>query len=188
MSKEEAKNLHTTIAGSLEERRQLVTEINTKEEQIRQRDQAIEDLEGQIEQQQEIITDQTRPEEEKEAAQRELETLQVRVAESQAQKDNLERELGLTTKEKIKRALMKYGVPLAFSAKANTISDLVPKALRERRIDDAEFSLILAEEVKYEQLKTSIRNKKTVIKDLTEETRKKIYQEAKEELQRKLTA
>ncbi|XP_031572727.1 GRIP domain-containing protein RUD3-like [Actinia tenebrosa] len=72
MSKEEAKNLHTTIAGSLEERRQLVAEINTKEEQIRQRDQAIEELEGQIERQQEIINDQARPEEEREAAQREV--------------------------------------------------------------------------------------------------------------------
>ena len=29
--------------------------------------------------------------------------------------DNLERELGLTTKEKIKRALLKYSVPLAFA-------------------------------------------------------------------------
>ncbi|XP_031574345.1 GRIP domain-containing protein RUD3-like [Actinia tenebrosa] len=76
MSKEEAKNLHITIAGSLEERRQLVAEINTKEEQIRQRDQATEDLEGQIERQQEVINDQTRPEEERVAAQKEVETLQ----------------------------------------------------------------------------------------------------------------
>ncbi|XP_031574213.1 golgin subfamily A member 6-like protein 22 [Actinia tenebrosa] len=102
MSQEEAKNLHVTIAASLEERRQLVAEINIKEEQIRQRDQAIEDLEGQIEQQQEIINDQTRPEEERGAAQRESETLQVRLAKLRAQKDNLEKELGLTTKEKPK--------------------------------------------------------------------------------------
>ncbi|XP_031561420.1 GRIP domain-containing protein RUD3-like [Actinia tenebrosa] len=109
MSKEEAKNLHITIAGSLEERRQLVAEINTKEEQIRQRDQAIEDLEGQIERQQKVINDQTRPEEEREAAQKEVETLQERIAELQAQKENLEKELGLTTKKKVKRALLKYG-------------------------------------------------------------------------------
>ena len=44
-----------------------------------------------------------------------METLQERVTELQGQKDNLERELGLTTKEKIKRALLKYGVPLAFA-------------------------------------------------------------------------
>ncbi|XP_031566926.1 golgin subfamily A member 6-like protein 22 [Actinia tenebrosa] len=80
MSKEEAKNLHVTIANSLEERRQLVAEINTKEEQIRQMSQAIEDLEGQIEQQQEIINDQACPEEEREAAQKESETLQGKFA------------------------------------------------------------------------------------------------------------
>ncbi|XP_031575320.1 uncharacterized protein LOC116308941, partial [Actinia tenebrosa] len=49
MSQEEVRNLQSTIEGSLEERRQLVAEINTKEEQIRQREQAIEDLEGEIE-------------------------------------------------------------------------------------------------------------------------------------------
>ncbi|XP_031553787.1 merlin-like [Actinia tenebrosa] len=107
VSKEEAKNLRTTIAGSLEERRQLVAEINTKEEQIRQLKQAIEDLEGQIERQQEIINDQARPEEEREAAQREVEALEVRLAELRAQQEGSERELGLTTKEKIKRDLFK---------------------------------------------------------------------------------
>ncbi|XP_031554479.1 uncharacterized protein LOC116291451 [Actinia tenebrosa] len=69
-------------------------------------------------------------------------------------------------------------------AKANTIADLVSKALRDRRIDDTEFSLILAEEKKYGELKSG--NKKTIVKDLSEESRKQIYQKAKEDLQRKL--
>ncbi|XP_031552838.1 uncharacterized protein LOC116290011 [Actinia tenebrosa] len=76
MSKEEAKNLHITIAGSLEERRQLVAEINAKEGQLRQMAQTIEDLERNIAEKREIINDQTRPEEEREAAQKEAETLQ----------------------------------------------------------------------------------------------------------------
>ncbi|XP_031571532.1 GRIP domain-containing protein RUD3-like [Actinia tenebrosa] len=76
LTRDDAKDLQTTIAGSLEERRRLVGEINTKEEQIRQRDQAIEDLEGQIERQQEVIEDQTRAEEEREAARKEVETLE----------------------------------------------------------------------------------------------------------------
>ena len=42
-----------------------------------------------------------------------METLQERVTELQRQKDNLDQVLGLTTKEKIKRALLKYGVPFA---------------------------------------------------------------------------
>ena len=75
----------------------------------------MEDLERQVEEKNQIINDQTRTEEEHAAAERELETLQEKVNELQSQKDNLERELGLTTKKKIKRALLKYGVPLAFA-------------------------------------------------------------------------
>ena len=36
------------------------------------------------------------------------------------------------------------------------------------------------------KLKSEVRDKKMVVKDLSEESRKKIYQEAKEDLQRKL--
>ncbi|XP_031569334.1 uncharacterized protein LOC116303863 [Actinia tenebrosa] len=89
--------------------------------------------------------------------------------------------------KKLSTKISKHDTTIALSrAKVNTITDLVSKALRDRKIDDIEFSLILAEEDKYEKLKTDMRNKKTVVKDLSEESRKKIYQEAKEELQRKL--
>ena len=115
MTKAEVDRLKTTIDGALHEREELLREISAKEEQLRQRDQAIEDLERQIGEQREVLNDSTRTEEEHAAAERELETLQERVTELQGQKDNLERELGLTTKEKIKRALLKYGVPLAFA-------------------------------------------------------------------------
>ncbi|XP_031556625.1 cingulin-like protein 1 [Actinia tenebrosa] len=123
--KDDTDNLQTTIAGSLVERRRLMAEINTMEEQVRQRDQAIEDLEGQIERQQEVIADQTRTEEEREAAQRELETLQERVAELRAEKEKLEKELGLTTKEKVKRALVKYGIPLAFAVAISSVVGVI---------------------------------------------------------------
>ena len=115
MTRAEVDRLKTTIDGALHEREELLREISAKEEQLRQRDQAIEDLERQIGEQREILNDSARTEEEHAAAERELETLQERVTELQGQKDNLERELGLTTKEKIKRALLKYGVPLAIA-------------------------------------------------------------------------
>ncbi|XP_031550224.1 trichohyalin-like, partial [Actinia tenebrosa] len=127
---EDANDLQTTIAGSLVERRRLVAEINTMEEQLRQRDQAIEDLEGQIERQQEVIADQTRTEEEREAAQKEVETLEIRLAELRAQKEKLEKELGLTTKEKVKRALLKYGIPLAFAVAISSVVGVILSALK----------------------------------------------------------
>ena len=89
--------------------------------------------------------------------------------------------------KKLSAKISKHDTTIALSrAKVNTITDLVSKALRDGKIDDVEFSLILAEEKKYEKLKSEVRNKKMVVKDLSEETRKKIYLEAKEELQRKL--
>ena len=89
--------------------------------------------------------------------------------------------------KKLSAKISKHDTTIALSrAKVNTITDLVSKALRDRKIDDVEFSLILAEEKKYEKLKSEVRDKKMVVKDLSEESRKKIYQEAKEDLQRKL--
>ena len=89
--------------------------------------------------------------------------------------------------KKLSAKISKHDTTIALSrAKVNTITDLVSKALRDRKIDDVEFSLILAEEEKYEKLKSEVRDKKMVVKDLSEESRKKIYLEAKEELQRKL--
>ena len=116
MTRVEVDRLKTTIDGALHEREELLREISAKEEQLRQRDQAIEDLERQIGEQREILNDSARTEEEHAAAERELETLQERVTELQGQKDNLERELGLTTKEKIKRALLKLGIHLTYAA------------------------------------------------------------------------
>ena len=89
--------------------------------------------------------------------------------------------------KKLSTKISKHDTTIALSrAKVNTITGLVSKALRDRKIDDVEFSLILAEEGKYEKLKSEVRDKKTIVKDLSEESRKKVYQEAKEDLQRKL--
>ena len=89
--------------------------------------------------------------------------------------------------KKLSAKISKHDTTIALSrAKVNTITDLVLQGFCvTEKIDDVEFSLILAEEKKYENLKSEIRNKKTIVKDLSEETRKKIYLEAKEELQRK---
>ena len=77
-------------------------------------------------------------------------------------------------------------------SKCNTIADLVSKALSDGVISDSEFSLILSESNKYEQLKTEI-GKKIIVgmtKDQIDEiylTKKKdIYEEVKKELQQKL--
>ena len=89
--------------------------------------------------------------------------------------------------KKLSAKISKHDTTIAVSqAKVNTITDLVSKALRDGKIDDVEFSLILAEEEKYEKLKSEVRGKKTIVKDLSEEARKKIYQNAKEDLRRKL--
>ena len=44
-------------------------------------------------------------------------------------------------------------------AKVNTVNGLVSKALKDNKISDPEFSLILAETEKFEQLKSEIRQK-----------------------------
>ena len=130
MAKTDITALRSELEASQREKADLEHEVRTKEEQIRQMTQAIEDLEGQVERQREIIADQTRPEEERAEAQKTLETLLERVEEMKRQKDNLERELGLTTKEKIKRALLKYGVPLAFATVIAATSAVIITALK----------------------------------------------------------
>ena len=45
-------------------------------------------------------------------------------------------------------------------SKENSINDLVSKALRDNKIDEKEFELIMTELTKYEKLKSSIRRKK----------------------------
>ena len=125
-AREELQQKQTALSSAIEERRQIAQQINTLEVQIGQREQAIEDLEKNIERQREIIADQNRPEEERAAAERELQELQVRLEELNKQRENLERELGLTTKEKIKRALLKYGLPAVFAvAVAGTVAAIM---------------------------------------------------------------
>ena len=54
--------------------------------------------------------------------------------------------------KKLSTKISKHDTTIALSrAKVNTITDLVSKALRDRKIDDVEFGLILAEEEKYEK-------------------------------------
>ncbi|XP_031559919.1 uncharacterized protein LOC116296102 [Actinia tenebrosa] len=114
-SNAELRRVGAQLEASVMQERRLNTEIIVKEEQLRQREQAIEDLERQIQTQREIIDDQTRTEGEREAARAQVGSLEERIAELQAQREGLERELGLTTRQKILRGLLKYGVPLAFA-------------------------------------------------------------------------
>ncbi|XP_031570458.1 switch-associated protein 70-like, partial [Actinia tenebrosa] len=126
----ELQRLGKELMESVDRERQVMVDKAVAEEQIRQLQQAVEDLEGQIERQQEISNDQNRSEEEREAAQRELETLRERVAELQAQREGIERELGLTTKEKIKKLLVKYGIPLAFAVAISSVVGVILSALK----------------------------------------------------------
>ncbi|XP_031564344.1 tropomyosin Tod p 1.0102-like [Actinia tenebrosa] len=71
----ELQRLGKELMESVDRERQVMADKAVAEERIRQLRQAVEDLEGQIERQQEISNDQTRSEEEREAAQRELEAL-----------------------------------------------------------------------------------------------------------------
>ena len=43
-------------------------------------------------------------------------------------------------------------------AKQNSVSELVSKALTDKRISDSEFTIIIREVQKYHELKTAIRN------------------------------
>ena len=79
-------------------------------------------------------------------------------------------------------------------AKRNTINELVSKALADKRISDAEFTIISREVEKYHQLKKEIRDgaKKatkeavTQTPDLDKLTQEKIHKEVKQEIQKKL--
>ncbi|XP_031564734.1 anucleate primary sterigmata protein B-like [Actinia tenebrosa] len=111
----ELRRVGAQLEASVMQERRLNTEIIVKGEQLRQREQAIEDLERQIQTQREIIDDQTRADGEREAARAQVGSLEERIAELQAQREGLERELGLTTRQKILRVLRRYGIPLAFA-------------------------------------------------------------------------
>ena len=125
-TQEELHQKQITLNGAIEERRQIAQQINTLEGQIRQREQAIEDLERHVEEQRETIADQRRPAEEIAAAERKKQELEEQIEELSQQLENKRRELGLTTKEKIKRALLKYGIPVAFAvAIAGTVAAIM---------------------------------------------------------------
>jgi DNA repair exonuclease SbcCD ATPase subunit len=99
---QEIKELQTNVQN-------IRQELLVKEEQLRQNQQAIEDYEQQIELQREIINDSNRTVEEREAAQQEVNRLQERIDELNTEKEQIETELGLTLREKIKRIFKKYG-------------------------------------------------------------------------------
>ena len=65
MTKVEVGRLNTTIEGALHEREELIREICAKEEQLRQREQGIEDLERQLDEQKQKLNDSARTEEER---------------------------------------------------------------------------------------------------------------------------
>ena len=119
---EDISRLKNNLRINSQNEKILIHEINQKNEQLQQMEQAIEDLEQQIERQREIINDSNRTEEEIEAARQETIRLEERVAELNAQKDQLETELGLTLKEKIKRVFKKYGFTVAAVATAVAIT------------------------------------------------------------------
>ncbi|XP_031567952.1 myosin-4-like [Actinia tenebrosa] len=124
------QRLGKELMESVDRERQVMVDKAVAGEQIRQLQQAVEDLEYEIDRQRVIIEDQTRPEEEREAAKREIEALQERLVELQTQIEGKERELGLTTKEKIKKLLVKYGVPLAFAVAISSVVGVILSALK----------------------------------------------------------
>lgn len=111
----EIARLETTIEGTLMEKQRVLRRTAILEEQLRQREQALEDLERQLEEQRETL-DNSEREEEHTATRRRLETLLEEVRELESKKENLERELGLTFKEKVRRVLVKYGLPSIIAA------------------------------------------------------------------------
>ena len=116
ISNAELSNLKGLIEETSREKDELAQSVRTLEEQIRQRDQAIEDLEARANQiREKTLRDVDVTAEDMAHAKNELAETLEQLEILRAQKDNLERELGLTTKEKIKRALLKYGVPAAFA-------------------------------------------------------------------------
>ncbi|XP_031570883.1 myosin-13-like [Actinia tenebrosa] len=126
----ELQRLGKELMESVDRERQVMVDKAVAGEQIRQLQQAVEDLEYEIDRQRVIIEDQTRPEEEREAAKREIEALQERLVELQTQIEGKEKELGLTTKEKVKRALLKYGIPLAFAVAISSVVGVILSALK----------------------------------------------------------
>ena len=98
------------------------------EEQIRQRDQAIEDLENQAENIRTQLADENITEEARGQLQNELTAMEDRLAELNNERTQIEEELGMSRKEKIKRALIKYGVPTLIATSIAVTIGLIFKA------------------------------------------------------------
>lgn len=108
-----------------DEKKAFDKKVATLEEQLRQAQQSETDLNEQINRQKEIIDKG----EDVEAATEKLETLQEQLKELQEQKTKIEKELGLTTKEKVKRALTKIGIPAAIAAAIAAAVGIIMSAL-----------------------------------------------------------
>ena len=98
------------------------------EEQIRQRDLAIEDLENHAENIRTQLADENITEEARGQLQNELTAMEERLAELNAERTKIEEELGMSRKEKIKRALIKYGVPTLIATSIAVTIGLIFKA------------------------------------------------------------
>ena len=61
----------------------------------------------------------------------------------------------------------------------NTINDHIAKALKDEKISDQEYSLILSENVKFEQMKEEIRSKIGV--EIDEETKQNFMEMGRKE-------
>lgn len=101
----------------------LQQEREESERIVRTETERIDQNLQQIQLQEQIARDENRPHEEREAAQEQVEALAAENDEAEERRDIEEQRLGISTKEKIKRALLKYGLPVAFAvAVASTVA------------------------------------------------------------------
>ena len=75
-------------------------------------------------------------------------------------------------------------------AKQNSVSELVSKALADKRISDSEFTIILREVQKYHELKAEIRDSvkktKTENKEALDKLKGELRKEIKQEFHKKM--
>ena len=70
-------------------------------------------------------------------------------------------------------------IKMLAGAKLNTINDHIAKALKDEKISDEEYSLILSENAKFEQMKEEIRSKIRV--EIDEETKQNFMEMGRKE-------
>ena len=127
---ESNKQLNVTIAGSLVDRERLLSTIDDQDNHINALEQTVEYLNRQLEEKQEIIDDINRTDEEREAARAEVERLEAKIAELRQEIEKAETRLGLTTKERVKRALLKYGLPTALAVGVAAVVGVIINMLK----------------------------------------------------------